>query len=63
MEEHAFRQTEWSLQDLLPAHEGAELEQLLTELEEQVSAMEVPAIPHSITRLSTATPTASAICW
>jgi oligoendopeptidase F len=35
-----FEKSGWSLEALLPAHEGAELEERLTELEEQVSALE-----------------------
>ncbi len=40
MEELGFSQTGWSLEDLLPAHEGEAFEQLLTELEDQVQALE-----------------------
>lgn len=40
MEASDFKQTGWSLDDLLPAHQGKPLEQLLAELEEQVSAFE-----------------------
>jgi oligoendopeptidase F len=40
MEERGFSQTDWSLEDLLPAHEGEQFEQFLTELEGQVQALE-----------------------
>jgi len=35
-----FEKSTWSLEALLPAHEGAELEERRTELEKQVSALE-----------------------
>jgi oligoendopeptidase F len=40
MREQRFEPSGWSLETLLPTHEGAELEQFLTELEEQVSTLE-----------------------
>jgi len=40
MEEARFEKSGWSLDALLPAHEGEELERVLTELEEQVSELE-----------------------
>lgn len=40
MEQQGFRQTGWSLKDLLPAHEGPEFEALLTKLEEDLAALE-----------------------
>ncbi|MFW6135677.1 MAG: hypothetical protein ACOC7N_02520 [Chloroflexota bacterium] len=40
MREKRFEQSGWSLEALLPAHEGAEFDELLAELEEQVSALE-----------------------
>ncbi len=40
MRENRFEQSGWSLEALLPAHEGAEFDELLAELEEQVSALE-----------------------
>jgi oligoendopeptidase F len=40
MEETRLERSGWSLDALLPAHEGEELERVLTELEEQVSELE-----------------------
>ena len=40
MKEHEFEQSGWSLDALLPAHEGAELEAILTALEQQVVSFE-----------------------
>jgi len=40
MEEQSFSQRGWSLEALLPAHEGEQLEGILTELEERVSTLE-----------------------
>ncbi len=40
MEEHSFEQSGWTLEALLPAHEGAELERILGELEQQVAQFE-----------------------
>jgi len=40
MDEERFERMGWSLDALLPAHEGEELERVLTELEEQVSELE-----------------------
>ncbi|MBE9470563.1 MAG: M3 family oligoendopeptidase [Chloroflexi bacterium] len=40
MEEHSFEQSGWTLEALLPAHEGAELERILGELEQQVVQFE-----------------------
>jgi len=37
---HNFEQSGWSLDALLPAHEGKEFEQILTELEQQVARFE-----------------------
>jgi len=37
---HSFEPSGWTLEALLPAHEGAELEQILAELEEQVARFE-----------------------
>ncbi|OQY21097.1 MAG: oligoendopeptidase F [Anaerolineaceae bacterium 4572_32.2] len=40
MKGHNFEQSGWSLDALLPAHEGKEFEQILTELEQQVARFE-----------------------
>ncbi|MCP4543386.1 MAG: M3 family oligoendopeptidase [Chloroflexi bacterium] len=40
MKEHNYEQTGWSLDALLPAHEGPELDQILAELEHQVTQFE-----------------------
>ena len=40
MEGRSFETSGWSLEALLPAHEGAEFEEILTKLEEQVGEME-----------------------
>ena len=40
MEEHSFEQSGWTLEALLPAHEGAQLERILEELEQQVAQFE-----------------------
>ncbi len=40
MKEHNFEQSGWTLEALLPAHEGAELERILGELEQQVVQFE-----------------------
>ncbi|MDY6877887.1 MAG: M3 family oligoendopeptidase [Chloroflexota bacterium] len=40
MENHRFEQSRWTLEALLPAHEGAELERILAELEQQVARFE-----------------------
>ena len=40
MKEHNYEQTGWSLDALLPAHKGPELDQILAELEQQVTQFE-----------------------
>lgn len=40
MKEHNFEQSGWTLAALLPAHEGAEFERILAELEQQVAQFE-----------------------
>jgi len=40
VKEHNFEQSGWTLEALLPAHEGAELERILGELEQQVAQFE-----------------------
>ena len=40
MSSQSYQQTRWSLQDLLPAIEGPEFDQVLASLEETVSELE-----------------------
>ncbi len=40
MKEHNYKQTGWSLDALLPAREGPELDQILAELEQYVAQFE-----------------------
>jgi len=40
VKDHNFEQSGWTLEALLPAHEGAELERVLAELEQQVAQFE-----------------------
>jgi oligoendopeptidase F len=40
MQNDSYQQTRWSLEDLLPAPEGPKMDQLLTELEKTVAALE-----------------------